>query len=193
MVHFDESKNATMLLNAEIAAGEINRVFERVDSFLEIKPNSEKRQRLLNEGYDYVLAELREKFPFPKATDEFNFTALGIEPTPLKEPLKGLGMKMSQNFLHLKGIKVAVTEKSKEQIKNDCSYWTRNEEENLKYDFANKLCVFLNQNSEELQKYCKIMPSNDVSVRGSKSIFNRFVLAQKREGEQTYVPWPPVS
>ncbi|MFC4219394.1 hypothetical protein [Flagellimonas marina] len=191
LIYYDESKNATMLSNANIAAEKINEVFEQVDSLLEIKPTKEKRQQLLENGYSYVMDELREKFPFPKATDEFNFNALGIDPTPLKETLKGLGIKSSEHFLHLDGIKVAVTDKSKEQMKENCSYWTRNDEENQKYDFANKLCEFLNQNNAEIQKYCNIFPGQGAGDRNSWAIFNEFIVASNKDGQTKYRPVPP--
>lgn len=191
VIYFDKSKHDTKISNAGIVAEEVNKIFEEVDSLLEIKPTKEKRKRLIEEGYEYVLDELRQNFPFPNANDEFNFSAMGIDPKPLIPLLKGIGLKVSEHNLNLEGNKVALTEKSLKDIKEECTYSTRNEEENKKYDFAKKLCDFLNENNQEMQKYCKVFRGQGVGERMGGKIFDNFILVSRNGEDYKYVPAPP--
>lgn len=192
VIFFDKSKEQTKIGNARIAAEKINKIFEEVDSVLKIKPTKEKRVRLVNEGYGYVLDELKANFPFPNATEEFNFNAMGIDPSPFKELLRGISINISEHRLHIKGTKMEVTEQSLKEIKEDCTVWTKNAEQNEKYEFAQKLCSFLNKNEKNMQKYCKVFASNNsVDQRGSKNLFNGLVMSEKNGEEQRYVPAPP--
>lgn len=192
VIHFDKSKEQTKIGNAKIAAEKINEILDEVDSFLKIKPTKEKRERLLKDGYGYVLDELRSGFPFPNATDEFNFNAMGIDPSPLAHLLDGLNRRVSEHMLHLDGTKVAVTEKSLEEIKEDCTIRSKSEEENRKFEFAKKLCDFLNDNNEDLQKYCQVIRSKYSGQRSGMTLFNNFVLVSGHNDDNlTYVPRPP--
>lgn len=68
---------------AETGAQKLNEFTRKAQSFMQINFTDDQKEEIKTKGQDFIRDFYRAKFPFPDATDEFNYTATGIDPRPL--------------------------------------------------------------------------------------------------------------
>lgn len=125
---------------------EINKAFEAVDEFLGEKPTEKQRKEILEKGYDFILDKIRAKFPFPNATDEFNYEAMGVDPTPLKDVLYGIPNRhKSLEYADLNGIWVEITSEGHKAIKSKYEIVANTDKQREALEFAQELSELLNK------------------------------------------------
>ncbi|TAI48994.1 hypothetical protein [Flagellimonas allohymeniacidonis] len=126
---------------------EINGAFEAVDEFFGEKPTVAQRKEILKKGADYVSDKLRPKFPFPNATEEFNYEAMGIDPKGLINKLYYVPDRYrTLQYAELDGIWMDISEKGKQEIKSKYEIIANTESQVETLKFARELSELLNRN-----------------------------------------------
>lgn len=88
LLWIDEKNLKKEELNLMRATDTLNKFVDLSAQVLGSLDNSQ-REMVRKERLDYVKAELRKRFSFPNATDEFNYQSLGVNLSPLENLLKG--------------------------------------------------------------------------------------------------------
>lgn len=142
------NRDAVRLLTEQVSkkVSEINEAFEAVDEFFDEKPTEGQRKELLEKEYDYVLEKVKAKFPFPNATEQFNFEAMGVDPTPLKGVLSGISKKYKfLEYAALEGVWVGITSEGHKAIKSKYEIVASTDKQKEVYEFAKELCELFNK------------------------------------------------
>ncbi|MDF0706611.1 hypothetical protein [Flagellimonas okinawensis] len=125
---------------------EINEAFQAVDDFFGEKPTEKQRREILEKGYDFVLEKLKAKFPFPNATKEFNYEAMGVDPSPL-ESLLTVASKRHKflEYSALNGAWFEITEKGHQAIKSKHAIIANTDKQKEALKFAEELSELFNK------------------------------------------------
>ncbi|MGN7514490.1 MAG: hypothetical protein ACTHOM_08950 [Allomuricauda sp.] len=125
---------------------EINEAFQAVDDFFGEEPTEKQRREILEKGYDYVLDKLKAKFPFPNATIEFNYEAMGVDPSPLENELfKIPRIHRSLEYSALNGVWFEITEEGHEAIKSKYAITANTDKQKEALKFAEELSELFNK------------------------------------------------
>ena len=125
---------------------EINEAFQAVDDFFGEKPTEKQRKEILEKGEEYVMERLRAKFPFPNATEQFNFEAMGIDPSNVRKAIRLIPSKYKfLNYGKLKGVWVEITEEGHEAIKSKYAITANTDKQKEALKFAEELSELFNK------------------------------------------------
>lgn len=170
---------------------EINEALKAVDEFFDEKPTEEQRMEILEKGEDYVMEKLKAKFPFPNATDQFNFEAMGIDPSNVRKALRQVPTKYKfLNYGKLNGVWVEITDEGHEAIKSRYKIEANTDRQKEALEFAQELSALFNkyrwipsklgfhnanfEGREKVSKVLKVIKINDdgffPSATGIKSL-----------------------
>ncbi|MCL6272534.1 hypothetical protein M3P19_00855 [Muricauda sp. 2012CJ35-5] len=157
---------------------EINEGLKKYDEFFGEEPTENQRKEILEKGYDYVLEKLKGKFPFPKATDKFNFDAMGIDPSELKTPLNHSANRFrSLEYAELNGVWVEMTEGNIEDIYSRYEVVANTNRQREALEFAKELSELFNRYKHIVAK----LGFHNASLEGRQNVgkFLRVVSISK--------------
>lgn len=74
----DEERIKRMQAQVPEAAAKLNDFIEEVESEFSRTLSDQEKVKVKDEGIDFIIHDLKQEFPFPKASDSFNYEAMGI-------------------------------------------------------------------------------------------------------------------
>ncbi|HUH26657.1 hypothetical protein [Gelidibacter sp.] len=147
------TKEETKVING---AKKLNDFINQIESTLSLTLTNREKEAIQANGLKPIYDDLKTKFPFPNASNEFNLQALGIDLKPLERLyIRSSAMWCDYNYqLNKEG----VFEATKEALKNAIDrhiYYTTNDNQNLALKLAKELeLMFSNvETAGHLKKY----------------------------------------
>lgn len=160
LLYQNEKSKKLLEEHVQETANKLNQAVKELELFLGVKLNDTEKLKALKEGVDYVKAHLKKSFQFPKATDEFNMQAMGVDISVIKPVLDNAKSLVSNVYIEINNDKFQVSEKGKGMIVEQCSLYTANEEQNKCYNLSLELCTTLNKAKQN--KYISDMEMNQI-------------------------------
>ena len=128
-----------------VAIVELNNVVKAAKIVLD-RPLTDKEKRIIEtDGIDDVLNELRSKFQFPNADDDFNFKANGVNLSELTATELIFMQKRSEYTYTLLDDLFVASQEQIELIQENNSVYSVNERQNAALIFAPKMIELLNE------------------------------------------------
>ena len=189
VIAVQSEKVLTELRANKEAAKLINREFEKLDTFLEEEPTNKSRRELISKGYLFVQERLKRNLPFPNAPLQDNYRLMGKDPAPFKKIIAQLITDFRNNNLIIDGTVVKTDFDQASVLTEKYTIYTENELENEVLDLAERLVVFLNENSSGISKFTRIYPGptdeGRVGISNVSEIL-QVVDSDKNESEFSY-------
>ena len=165
----------------------VSDTFNKVGLTLKRELTREDETAIVDEGFNYVLRQLRAQFPHENATDELNLQLMGLELENLPNEVNTIKNYFDNGIeLNSKGGVVVSSEKKKAIIEKNKLY-TTSEKQNHALKVANELCEFINSKIDDilsLQSH-KFSKSSTLDVIAESM---ECVITEKVDGEFVLVP-----
>lgn len=120
------------------AAEKLNAFIEAVERELSRTLKDEEKVKVKEEGIDFLINDLKEEFPFPKASDSFNYEAMGINLEPLLKKHE-FGNRSWQIQLELEEGRFKASSELIDDLSTQYHYYTLNQQQNDAMALAGEL------------------------------------------------------
>lgn len=175
----DRTKKITKLYRDSIAP--LNALIHEAEKALDRKLTDEEKQSIAK-GSIFYLDELKNKFPFPKSTEDFNYTAMGIDIKTLN--LKKEAYKGSKHEYTLENGIFIESEQYLEEIAKGSDIYTTNEKQNQILQAAKKMLeayeVLISlSNNQSYIGFAKQEVDRFIFVDGGQLAINHYKILEK--------------
>lgn len=125
----------------------LNQAIREAESLLNAKLSGKQKMEIVENGRTFVQNELRKKYQFPNADDDFNLQALGVNPERLYSFLKSNSVKWKSLAFEIKGNEIVLSEK--QPLIERHTYYLETERQKEAMELAQKLADVLNELDEK--------------------------------------------
>jgi len=146
-IYRDEARTEAVIEGYRNSLNPVNQIIPRVEEVLKRKLTDPEKRELADNGYEFVMALLRDQYPFKSASDKFNLEAMGLNIDPLLGDLR----RMPEIYCHTvikKGF-FELSDKTIEEVIEANSLYTETDKENETLELARALEAAANLSIEK--------------------------------------------
>lgn len=125
----------------------VSQAIEISEDILQKKLTGVQKLEVIKDGRNFVQNELRKKYQFKNADDDFNLQAMGVNPEPLYRFLKSNSIKWQSVDFEVKKDKVVLSEI--QPLIERHTYYLENDRQKEALEIAQKLADVLNEANEK--------------------------------------------
>lgn len=125
----------------------VSQAIEISEDILKEKLTGVQKLEVIKDGRNFVQNELRKKYQFPNADDDFNLQAMGVNPEPLYRFLKTNAIKWQG--VHFEADKDEIKLSEVQPLIERHTYYLETERQKEALEIAQKLADVLNEANEK--------------------------------------------